>query len=175
VTHLRAALVSISLALLPAASGCARPNDTPRLQEEARQVAAEFQERFEELAHRAEAISRHGNSVRADAANSADAQRVYREAITKIEDARQLLKGVPGQIEAGAKGEDRDALPRLIDSLRERFERDAIEVNANLDAVDAWIGYAELNRAAPPAAAPNPAGTVQEGAPQPTGSDAPVR
>lgn len=179
VTHLRAVLVVLSLALLPTVSGCARANDTPRLQEEARQVAQTYGEEFDELAHRAEELSKRGNTVRADAAASDAAKVTYRNAITKIEDARQILKDVPTRIAAGVKSEDRDALPKLIDSLRERFEHDVIVVNGDLDAVDSWIANAELAgarpAAPPPPPAASPAGTVQEGAEQPTGSDAAAR
>ena len=188
-THLRAvsprlsfalaSVLALGLGVLPAASGCERSNDVPRLQDEARQVAQEYQERFEELGHRAEAISKRGNTLRADALNSVEAQRVYREAMTKIEDDRQLLKDIPTRIAAGVKSDDRDALPRLIDSLRERFEHDVTTATADLAAVESWISNAEQaqgNRPAPPPPpAPSAAGTVQEGAPQPTGSDAPVR
>jgi hypothetical protein len=178
VSHLRAVLVLLSLALLPTASGCARANDTPRLQEEARQVAQLYGEQFDELAHRAEELSKRGNTVRADAATADAAKATYRNAITKIEDARQILKDVPTRIAAGVKSDDRDALPKLIDSLRERFEHDVVEVNGELDAVDSWIANAELagaRPAPPPTPAASPAGTVQEGAAQPTGSDAAVR
>ena len=167
------------LGILIAASGCGRANDTPRLQDEARATAKEFQERFDELSRRAEEISKRGNTLRADAANSGDAQRVYREAVSALEDNRRILQGLPTRIQAGAGPEDPDALPKLIDSVRERFEHAVIEINADLDAVESWIDVAarqQVARTTAPPAAPSPAGsTVPVGSPQPTGSDAAVR
>ena len=153
----------------------------PRLQDEARATAKSYQERFDELSRRAERISKRGNTLRADAPHSADAQRVYRKAVSTLEDNRRILQGLPTRIQAGASPEDPDALPKLIDTVSERFEHAVIEINANLDAVESWIGVAEQqqgSRSAPPAAAPppSPAGeTVPAGSPQPTGSDAIIR
>lgn len=170
------------LGILLAASGCGRANDTPRLQDEARATAQEFQERFEELSRRAEAISKRGNTLSGPSAtNSMDAQRVYREAVTALEDGRRILQGLPTRIQAGSSPEDPDALPKLIDSVRERLEHAVIAINADLDAVESWIDVAarhQGSRSTPPAApaAPAPAGsTVPAGGPQPTGSDAATR
>jgi hypothetical protein len=175
VKNFRSVVSPLVFGILLAVSGCEKSNDTPRLQDEARATAKEYQERFDELAHRAEAISKRGNTLRADPQSSAEAQRVYRQALTVLEDNRRFLLQVPASIDTSAKSADPDALPQLIDSLRERFEHAVIEVNAELDAVESWISVTEQqgSRAAAP---PSPAGaTVPAGDPQPVGSDAPVR
>jgi hypothetical protein len=177
-TPLALVLATVVGALL-AASGCEKANDVPRLQDEARATAKAYQDRFDELSRRAERISKRGNTLRADAPHSADAQRVYRQAVSTLEDNRRILQGLPTRIQAGASPEDPDALPKLIDTVSERFENAVIEINAELDAVESWIGVAEQqsDRSAPPAApAGSPAGmTVPAGSPQPVGSDAPTR
>jgi DNA polymerase III alpha subunit len=177
----RFTLLATLLGTLIATSGCEKANDVPRLQDEARATAKAYQERFDELSRRAERISKRGNTLRADAAHSADAQRVYREAVTTLEDNRRILQGLPTRIQAGATPEDPDALPKLIDSVRERLEHSVIQINADLDAVESWIDIAtrqQGSRSTPPPApaAPSPAGsTVPAGGPQPTGSDAATR
>lgn len=183
VIHPRTVRSTLSVTLLGtlfgtllAASGCEKANDVPRLQDEARATAKTYQERFDELSRRAERISKRGNTLRADAPHSADAQRVYREAVTTLEDNRRILQGLPTRIQAGASTEDPDALPKLIDTVSQRFDDAVIEINSDLAAVESWIGVAEQqqgSRSAPPA---SPAGaTVPAGSPQPVGSDAPAR
>lgn len=174
-SHFRAALFALSIGLL--APACERANDTPKLQEEAREVAKDFQARFDEAAERAESLSKRGNAVQnASPASAAEARKAFAQALGTIENARQQLKAVPTQIEAGTKTDDRAALPKLIDELRTHMEHDLIAVNADLDGVESWISNAEAGRVAPaPAPSASAAGTVQEGAPQPTGSDAPVQ
>jgi hypothetical protein len=162
--------------LLLAVSGCEKANDVPRLQDEARATAKAYQERFDELGHRAEAISKRGNTLRVE--NSVDAQVAYRAAVTTLGENRRILQGLPARIDASGGTGDPDALPKLIDSVRERFENAVRLINWNLDAVESWIHIAERQQnrwAASPPAAPNAAGTVPAGAPQPTGAEATIR
>ena len=175
--NLRAAVSPLVLGILLAVSACARPHDLPQLQEEARVVKDGYQERLDELVRRAQAISKRGETLRADAANSAEAQRVYRHALSVLEDNRRFLMQVPASIDTAARSGEPAALSKLIDALRERLEHAVLEVNAELDAVESWIGVAEQQQgsrsAAPP---PSPAGdTVPAGDPQPEGPDAMVR
>ncbi len=174
VINLRAVVPSLLFGLLLAASGCEKSNDVPRLQEDAQATAKRFGERLDDLAERAQAISARGNTLRPDAANSADAQRAYREAVTKLESSRRLLETIPAQAKAGSATPE--ALHKLIDNAHERLEHAVIEINANLDAVESWIAVALDQQGRQPAAPPSAAGgTVPAGAPQPTGADAAIR
>ncbi|HEX2686977.1 MAG TPA: hypothetical protein VHN14_10185, partial [Kofleriaceae bacterium] len=67
------ASVFVFLIALSAASGCEKTNDVPRLADEALVMAKSYQERFDDLARRAEAInpSRLGTT---------EVQRIYQQA-----------------------------------------------------------------------------------------------
>lgn len=171
------AFVSFTLLAWIAASGCGKTNDVPRLKDEALATARAYQQRFDELAHRAEVIGRRGNTLPPDTLNSADAQRVYRQAQGKLEEYRRNLQQAPALVEAGVKSGSSEALHKLIDSWHERFEGGVIETTSELAAVEGWISSAEQRQGAariapaPPASEP----VTGDAAPAAPGSAAPIR
>jgi len=158
-------VLTIVLALA-VASGCEKTNDLPRLQEEALATAKRYQERFDELAHRAEAIGKRARTLPPSSQNSSDAQRVYGLAIRAISQARASLTQVPRQVEdevseraPGAPGKPpealakrRETLVKRIDNLREDSDQAMLEATADLSAVESWVTFAEQRPDAPPPA-----------------------
>ena len=171
------AFVFFLLFTLIAASGCEKTNDVPRLKDEALATAKDYQQRFDELAHRADVIGRRGNTLPPDTLNSADAQRVYRQAQAKLEEYRRNLQQAPTLVEAGVKSGRPEELHKLIDSLHDRFEDGVVETTSQLAAVESWIAAAELRQGAPRIAPAPPAPEPVTGDPAPAdpGSAAPIR
>ena len=175
--HLRAFLSVPLLALIVAsglasgaASGCAKPNDLPRLEEEALVMAKGYQQRFDDLARRVDAIA-------PGRLRTTEVQKVYEEAKSTIERFRNDVRQVPVQTQAGVKNGNPDDLRKFIDDRRERFEGGVIEATAELGAVESWLGTAEQrqNASQPPPAPPTPEPDTEAPAPVAPGSDAPAR
>ena len=171
---------------LLAASGCEKSNNVPGLQEEALATARAYQGRFEELAHRAEALGRRGSSFPPDTRNTADAQRAYRHALSTIDEQSRYLRQIPVRVQAGVKSGDPEELEKLIDEQRQRLEVRLTEANAEITAVESWIGLADqaqaTRRAAgapaaapPPPAPPTPPPPSEDSAGAASGSAAPIR
>jgi hypothetical protein len=155
------AFVLFPLLALIAAPGCEKTNDVPRLKDEALAVKKDYEQRFDELAHRAEAIGRRGKTLPPDAQDAVSAQRIFRQALSRIEEDRGNLQQVPTGIEAGAKSGNPEELGKLIDGLRERLDRGVVETTSDLAAVESWLGVVEQQQraaraqAAPPAPDPD--------------------
>jgi hypothetical protein len=101
-----------SLALLPlrpllvvliAASACDRTSDLPRLQDEALAAARDYQQRFDELAHRAEALPQRSTGAPAGAPYRDAAQLAFRQAVVAIEEHRQALQQISAKVQTAAK------------------------------------------------------------------------
>lgn len=169
-----------TLLALIAASGCEKANDVPRLKDEAMATMKDYQQRFDELAHRAEVIGQRGTALPPEALNSADAQRLYRQAQGRLEEYLRNLQQAPNLVEAGVKSGSPEQLHKLIASLHERFEDGVVETTAQLSAVESWITAAEQRQRAPrvapapPAPEPVPPATG-DAPPVPPGSAAPVQ
>jgi len=165
------ALVCFLLLALIAASGCEKTNDVPRLRDEALATAKDYQQRVDELQHRADEIARHANTLPPDALNTADAQRVFRQALSKLSESLRHLQ----QAQGAATSDSIEELEKLIDSLRERVEREVVEITWELSAVESWTATIQQRRGAPrvPPAAPDPA--TDDAPPVPPGSAAPIR
>jgi hypothetical protein len=165
VNHLRLVVLSVLLA------ACEKPNDVPRMQDEALALAKSYQDRFDDLAHRAQAI--HPERLA-----SLDAQRTYQQASSRLIRSRNDLRQVPLSVRAGAQHAPEE-MQKLIDSMRERFEGAVIQANAELDAVESAVAMTEQR----PGSAPAPAapatepvtGDPQPDDPGPAGSAAPVQ
>jgi hypothetical protein len=161
------ALVVLLAGLL--AAGCEKPNDLPRLHDEATATAKIFQHRLDELAHRASAIGPRVSALPSDLPDAARARQLHQQALTTIEERRRDLQQLPLGVQAGIKaGSPRDIM-RLIDRTREVQEMSATEATAELSAVESWVALAEQRQAAPRAAA---APSTQEADDRPQGSQA---
>jgi hypothetical protein len=162
VNHLRLVALSILLA------ACEKPNDIPRMQDEALALAKSYQDRFDDLAHRAQAI--HPERL-----TSLDAQRAYQQASSRLIRSRNDLRQVPLAVQAGVKSGPEE-LQKLIDSMRERFEGAVIQANDELDAVESAVALAEQHPAGAPAPTPAPepvTGDPQSGDPSPAADPSP--
>jgi hypothetical protein len=165
---LRALLVFPLLASI-AASGCEETNDVVRLQDEALVMAKAYQQRFDELAHRADAID-------PQTLSTAEVQRVYQHARSTLGRYRNEVRQAPIQAQTGARNGNPDELRKLIASLRERFEEGVIDATSGLTAVESWLGVAEQRQMTPRAPA-EPLATepaTEDPAPEAPGSDAPI-
>jgi hypothetical protein len=171
VTNLQA-LVSLPLlsALLAlfTASGCEKVNDVPRLKDEALTMASGYQERFDDLAHRAAAIN-------PDRLTTTEVQRVYLQAKSTLDRFRNDVRQFPVQAQTSAVNGNPEDLQKLIDVTRERFEDGVIEATTELTTVENWLTAADQHgaqRAPATPAAPEPATEDPAAAP---GSETPIR
>jgi hypothetical protein len=172
VNSLRGAVLVTLLALL-VASGCEKPNDLPRLQDEAVATAKIYQQSLDELAHRAAVLGPRVAALPADAPDAARARQIYQQALSTIEERRrELQQQLPLGVQAGMKSGNPDEIARLIDRTREGQERAVTEATAELSAVESWIAIAEQRQIAPRAAA---APSAREPDDRPSGSQAPIR
>jgi len=127
-------------------AACERPNDLPALQDEALAIARSYEDRFDELAHRAAAIRR-------EALTTADAQKAYERATSVLVRDRNDVRQIPVRVKAGSPEE----LHRLVEEMHARFERGVTEANAELTAVESWLFQAARRPPSGPAsAAPEP-------------------
>jgi len=173
------ALCGFLLVALMAASGCEKPNDLPRLQDEAVATAKILQQRLDELSQRAAALGPRVSALTPDVADSATARGLYKQATAAIEARRRdLVQQLPLGIEAAMKNGKPDDFIQLIDRLKQTQERSATDVDSALSAVESWLTIAE-RQDAPRAAA---AGGARPSAPDPgdrapgaTGSQPPIR
>ena len=172
---LRGVVLVTLLALLVAsvASGCEKPNDLPRLQDEAVATAKIYQRRLDELSHRAAVVGPRVAALPADAPDATRARQIYQQAVSTIDERRrELQQQLPLGVQAGMKSGNPDELARLIDRTRESQGRAVIEATAGLSAVESWIAIAEQRQIAPRAAA---APSAREPDDRPSGSQAPTR
>lgn len=157
----------LPLLALIAASGCEKTNDVPRLQDEALAMAKGYQERFDELAHRAEAIN-------PASLGTTEVQRAYQQARSTLDRYRNDLRQVPIQAQAGVTNGNPDELRKLIDSKRAWFEGGMMEAISEITAVESWLGMARQRRMTPQAPqAPEP--DTEDSLPVAPGSDALIR
>jgi len=172
VNSLRGVVLVTLLALL-VASGCEKPNDLPRLQDEAVATAKIYQRRLDELSHRAAVVGPRVAALPADAPDATRARQIYQQAVSTIDERRrELQQQLPLGVQAGMKSGNPDELARLIDRTRESQGRAVIEATAGLSAVESWIAIAEQRQIAPRAAA---APSAREPDDRPSGSQAPTR
>jgi hypothetical protein len=150
------------------AVGCEKPNDLPRLQDEAVATAKIFQHRLDELSHRAAAIGPRVSALPSDLPDAARARRLHQQALSTIEERRRDLQQLPLGVQAGMKAGSPDELVRLIDRTRDAQERSATEATAELSAVESWVALAEQRQPAPPP------GGAHEADDRPQGSQAPA-
>jgi len=162
-------LLSALFALFTA-SGCEKINDVPRLRDEALTIAAGYQERFDDLAHRAAAIN-------PDRLTTTEVQRVYLQAKSTLDRFRNDVRQFPVQVQAGAANGNAEELAKLIDETRARFEHGVIETTTELTAVENWLTAADQHgaqRGAPPPAPASPEPRTDDPAAAP-GSETPIR
>lgn len=150
-----------------AATGCEKPNDLPRLQDEALATAKIYQQRLDDLARRATALGPRVAALPSDAPDSARARQIYQQALATLEEHRRDLQKVPQDVQSGTKSGNPDELARLIDHTRETQDRAATEASAEISAVESWVAIAEQRHGAPHAAAPSDD--------RPSGSQAPAQ
>jgi hypothetical protein len=162
------------LVALLVASGCEKPNDLPRLQDEAVATAKIFQHRVDELSHRAAALGPRIGALTPDVPGAATARGLYQQAVATIEARRRdLQQQLPTGLAAGMKNGNPEELVQLIDRLKATQERSAIETDSALSAVESWLAISD--RHAPRAAAAPRAQDSGDRAPGAPGSQPPVR
>jgi hypothetical protein len=148
------------LVALLAASGCEKPNDLPRLQDEAVATAKILQHRIDELSHRAAVLGPRVGALTGDVPDGTTARRLYQQALATIEARRgDLQQQLPIGIEAAKKSGSPEEFIHLIDRLRETQEGSATQVDSALSAVESWLAIAERRQLAPRSAtraAPDP-------------------
>jgi hypothetical protein len=161
--------------LAAAALACARPNDQPRLQDEALAAAAEYDARLVELARRADEVEHRRAGLPRDTLNSAAAEHSLSLARTAIAGLRGQLTEARARLRAfkpGAAGEVR----ALLDELRHRLDAGLTAAVADLSAVESSVAIAEQQRrpgAPPPEPTAEPAREPRE--PDTDRSGTPIR
>jgi len=167
----------VTLLAFLVAGGCEKPNDLPRLQDEAVATAKLYQQRVDELSHRAAVIGPRVAALASAAPDGARARQAYQQALAAIEDRRRdLQQQLPLGVQGAMKSGNPDELARLIDRLREVQERSATEATSRLSAVESWVAIAEQRQTAPRAgAAPSAPEPPEPPEPddRPSGSPAP--
>lgn len=136
------------------ASGCEKTNDLPRLQDEALATAKDYQQRFDELSHRAAALGQRGNALPPETLNSADARRVFQQALVTIDDHRRDLQKVPAAVKAAVASGNPEALHKIIGEVHEHFEDGVTKASAQLAAFEGWLWMAEQWQNVPRTPAP---------------------
>jgi len=156
--------VLTTLLALAAAAGCEKTNDIPRLQEEAVATAKSFQERFDELAHRAEAIGKRARALPPSSQTNGNAGRLFGLAVRAITESRQALSRVQAEVKEDVDKGAPEALLKRIDELRETKEKAIIEATGDLAAVESWVAFTEQHPDAPaPPPSPEPAAADDPG------------
>jgi hypothetical protein len=147
------------------AVGCGKPSDLRPMQEETNSLVKSYEEKVTTIERRAQDLIQRGNKLAlgSDAAPaSGQLADVVRELLPTMQ--REVKEG-PARIERIVKDDKLDE-ERKLAGLRayqaeadERLRESWIRANAKLDAVEAWLGRAEVQpRAQRPApAAPPPA------------------
>lgn len=158
-------LAMFTLLALVAGAGCDKTNDVPRLQDEGLAVTRTYQQRFDDLARRADVLRRRAGALPNGLSRAPDVNKTLLQAASKIEDYRRTLQTVPNNLKS-ARPED---LQRAIDALREGADHAATEATSDLGAAESQIWIAEQQ----------PAGTAPEPPAEPgadsEGSAAPIR
>ena len=150
----------VVLFALLVASGCEKPNDLPRLQDEAVATAKVYQQRLDELALRATALGPRVVALPSDMPDTTRARQLYQQALSTIEaHRRELQQELPLGVQAGMKSGNPLELIQLIDRIRENQEHGATEATAELSAVESWVAIAEQRQYAPRSAAAAPPAT----------------
>ncbi|HMG56349.1 MAG TPA: hypothetical protein VK601_22775 [Kofleriaceae bacterium] len=140
--------------LAAAALACARPNDQPRLQDEALAAAAAYDARLVELARRADEVEHRRAVLPHDTLNSAAAEHSLSQARAAIAGLRGQLTEARSRLKAvrpGAAGEVRT----LLEEMRHRLDDGLTAAIADLSAVESSVAIAEQQRR-PGAPAPEP-------------------
>jgi hypothetical protein len=160
------------IAAIAVFGACETPPDEPRMRDEALALAARYDERLDELEHRAEAVEQRRAPLPHDSLASASADHDLGQAHSVIEDQRGYLKTVRTRLQ---RPSTRAELRRLLDEMRSRLEDGITEVIADLSAVESWVAIA--TRAGAPGAqpAPPPPEPVDDRAPETDRSGAPIR
>jgi DNA-binding IclR family transcriptional regulator len=140
----------VILALLAA---CDTPSDLPHLQDQAHAVAKDYERRLDELARRVERIRRRGSALPAEVLSTGNIGRVFRHAVSVIDEYRRTLQQVPGVIQGDVKAGDPRKLQQRIASIRERFGHAVTEATSELGAVESALAIAE--REGPPQVPPD--------------------
>jgi len=153
-----------------ALGACETPPDEPHMRDEALALAARYDERLDELKHRAEAVEQRRAPLPHDTLASASADRDLAQAHSVIEDQRGYLRTVRSRLQ---KPSTRAELRRLLDEMRGRLEDGVTEAIADLSAVESWIAIA--TRTGAPGAPRPPPEPVDDRAPETDRSGAPIR
>ena len=148
-------LLSFVLAL--AAAGCGKPSDLAPLAEEAHGVVTTYRPRIAELEDRAEQLVQRGLALKLEGPESLPASNLLGEARTRLNELKVALDGAKGQIAAAEKAGKPEELSRFLDRLRTQLAEGELAINANLDAVDAWLARIENRPRLQPQATPPPA------------------
>lgn len=130
-----------TLVLLIAIAACGRANDLPAMKEEAEGLVMTYAARFDELARRAESIDERGRMISVTTADERASSQIYATAKGKLAQLRATVANAKSEIESASK--DKLAMRRLLDRLEKDFENGFIEVNADFDAIEAWLTLAE--------------------------------
>jgi len=161
--------------LAAAALACARPDDQPRMVDEALAAAAAYDARLVDLARRADELEHRRATLPHDTLNSAAAEHSLSQARTAIAGQRGYLTGARARLKAIAPGAPRE-VRALVDELRQRLDTGLTEAVAELSAVESSVAIAEQQRrpgAPPPEPIAEP--TVEDRAPDTDRSGTPIR
>jgi hypothetical protein len=136
-------LVVVSVLLSVVLIGCDTPSDLPHLQAHALTIMKDYGQRFDDLARRAELIRLHGSALPAEVLSTGNTGRTFRQAVSRIEENRRLLQGVPAEIQGDIKDGNARRLQQRIEVLRHRLQHAVSVVTSELLAVEAALAIAE--------------------------------
>jgi hypothetical protein len=131
----------VALALsLAALAACEKSSDIAKLEDEAKDLAAEQKATFDELNRRAAPLSDFGQKLPLDTPGRAEAGTLLGEAVGALNQIRATMSSVALDIAAAEKSDaPGEKLAALIDRMRTTFEHDDVVANADLHSVESWL------------------------------------
>ena len=130
----------ILVVVLSLLAACGKANDMPAMKAETEGMLKNYQVRVDDLNRRADAIMQRGNAIGVTSPDAANASRLFAMAKGKLEQLRGDVSNAPAEL---AKLKDKLELRKYIDRTEKSLHVGFTEINADFDAVEAWITQAE--------------------------------
>jgi hypothetical protein len=125
--------------MLLSIAACAKTDDLGKLQEEGTIVVAKAKPEVDELTRRVDEALKAGRATPPSTPGIQGAGEALAEARGVLEQLRGVVASGPGELsKAGATGVP-DNVAAVIDTLREKIERDTRIIHADLTSVETWL------------------------------------
>jgi hypothetical protein len=146
-----------------ALAACAKPNDVPPLQEDARAVIKYYTPKIDLATRRLERVYEQSGKVPKDLPGADEALRALVDARDKIVELRKIEKDVEKALPTLGTEDKRADLERLVEDEEHKYEEGLMFVHENLSEVESFEANAIRAAGTQKAAAPPAAKDVPEG------------